>query len=156
MGFYDIVQNEKCAVVGQNMGFAQCFTPKQLKIRRGGGLEQNRKAVRSSIDVLLDPATEERLEFDTAVAQLAFDSKIAVVFSLNSVLAARGAAKARLIKNMQSAVAICQKLKCNIAVVSNADEPVELRYPNDLIAFGTLLGMTKLQSKWAVSKALEK
>ena len=146
--------NEKLKEKAKEMGFVKFLSDKDLKIKKGGTLELNRKAVRSKIQVLLDPVSVKK-EFDTAVAQIAKDNKIAIAFSVSSFLKQKGINRVRLLKNMQEAVAICLKKKNSIIICSNAEEENQLKDKEILIGFGTILGMTRNQAKWAVNQVYE-
>ena len=134
-------------------GFEKVFTFTQLRIKKGGTLELNRKAVRTPTDVLLDPVSAQDKAFDTAVAQLAKDNNISVAFSLRSVLETRGLDRVRILRNIVFAVKICMKMRVNTMIVSGATDSYGLRDPQLLIAFGQLIGLTKAQAEWSISEA---
>jgi RNase P/RNase MRP subunit p30 len=147
---YDIVQASGKV---SSESFEKVFTASQLRIRKGGTLELNRKAVRTPTDVLLDPVSAQDKAFDTAVAQLAKDNGISVAFSVRSVLEVRGLDRVRLLRNIVFAARICMKMRVNTMIVSGAADSYGLRDPELLMAFGQLIGLTKSQSEWSISEA---
>jgi ribonuclease P/MRP protein subunit RPP1 len=151
---YDIVFSEEAKKAADQMGFNIIFTDQDLKIVKGGSLEKNRKAVRSKIDLLLDPTTNKGLEFDSAVAQVAHDNNVAVGFSLDSMIS-QGDKFPGLLRNIKFAVKLCLKKKADIVIITGAKDKYGVRTPKDLIAIGELLGLTRPQAVWAISEVLK-
>jgi len=151
---YDIVFSPEAKKAAEDSGFDIVFTDNDLKIVRGGSLEKNQKAVRLKIDLLLDPATPKGMEFDSAVAQVAHDNGVTIGFSLDNLLLHENHLSG-LIRNINFVVRLCIKKKADIAIISGAKDKYEVRTPEDLVAIGQLLGLTKPQARWAISEALK-
>ena len=141
-----LVQGKNCTLNASKAGMVNLVS--------GGSLETNQKAVRTpkKVHVLLDPVNEREKTFDTAIAQIARDNQIAIGFSLSSFLKSKGIQRVKLFKNAAYAVKICLKQKNPIVLVTGAETELGARAPEDLAAFATLLGLTKQQALWAVSK----
>ena len=146
---------DKLKEKADSMNFQKYLSDKDLKIKKGGTLELNRKIVRTKTNkILLDPAATSKV-FDTAVAQIAKDNKIAIAFSISCFLKEKGINKVRLLKNMNESMAICLKMKNDIILCSNAVDEWQLKDKELLIGFGVLLGMTRNQAKWAINQVYE-
>lgn len=152
--FYDIVHNKECLRLCEKLGFERVFTDREIKIVRGGTLSKNRKIVRTKgIHVLLDPTTPKKLEFDSAVAQVAHDKDIAVGISLASLLETSGLDRVGLIRNLKFVIELCKKKNTEIVLISGANDVYGMRTPQDLASVGVMLGLTKPQALWSVSQA---
>jgi RNase P/RNase MRP subunit p30 len=164
--YYDIVFDAKCVESGKKLGFKRVLCSEinycersiklvkgKFNVAKGGSLETNREAVRKPVHVLLDPVDVTRRFFDTAVAQIAKDNGVAIGISLASLLAVRGPNRARLLRNVIYMLKICRKLRNDVIIVSGASDPLGMRYPQDLASIGSLLGLDRPQSEWAVSQA---
>ena len=146
---------DKLKEKADSMNFQKYISDKELKIKKGGTLELNRKIVRTkSNKILLDPASTLKV-FDTAVAQIAKDNNVAIAFSVSCFLKEKGINKVRLLKNMQESMQICLKMKNDIIICSNAENEWQLKDKELLIGFGTILGMTRNQAKWAMNQVYE-
>lgn len=150
---YDIVFSEEAKKAAEELGFDLVLTEKDLKIVKGGSLDKNQKAVRSHIDLLLDPTTSKGIEFDSAVAQVAADNDITIGFSLDNLMAHEN--NPGLLRNMGFVIELCIKKKADVAIITGAKDKYGVRTPEDLIAIGQLLGLTKPQAQWAISEALK-
>ena len=74
---------DKLKEKADSMNFQKYLSDKDLKIKKGGTLELNRKIVRIKANqILLDPAAASKV-FDTAVAQIAKDNNVAIAFSVS-------------------------------------------------------------------------
>ena len=151
---YDLVSDELKSKASE-MGFEKYLSEKDVKVKQGGGLELNRKIIRTKgMQVLLDPVSFKK-EFDTAVAQVAKDKGVSIAFSLNSVLKLKGIQQVLYLRNMKEAVKICLKKKNNIIICSNAMKENELKDANLLVGFALFLGMSLPQAKWSINQAYE-
>lgn len=154
--FYDIVENKECLKLCEKLGFERVFTTREIKIIRGGSLSKNQKIVRTKgVKILLDPTTSRKMEFDSAVAQIAHDKDIAIGFSLDSILNTKGLDRVSLIRNIKFVIELCKKKNAEVILISGAKDVYGMRSPEDLAALGVMFGLTKPQALWAVSKAIE-
>jgi len=147
MKYYDLL--------GKNVtkhGYEKADT--KLNFVKGGSLEKNQKAVRSKIDVLLDPVSQ-KMSVDSAVVQIAKDNDITFGITLQQFLETRGFKRIRLIVNYRKVVAMCRKKKVRILLTTGAQEELDMRPPLQLASLGVLLGMTEQQAKWSISKVPE-
>ncbi len=153
--YYDIVQCEEARKHEKKLGFEKMLLASELRLKKGGSLEANRKAVRTKTDVLLDPVSPTGLFFDTAVAQVAKDNNVVIAFSLNSLLSLKGVQRVKMLANMQKALGICLKMKNEVMVISHAEDEYGARDALSLVGLGVLLGLSKPQALWVVSNVYE-
>jgi len=153
---YDVVENKECLKLCKKLGFEKVFTTKEIKIMKGGALSKNQNIVRTKgVKILLDPTTSKKMEFDSAVAQIAHDKDVAIAFSLDSILNAKGLDRVSLIRNIKFVIELCKKKNAEVIIISGAKDVYGMRSPEDLAALGTMLGLTKPQALWSISKAIE-
>ncbi len=132
------------------------FSPaKPVKSTKGGTEEANKKIARSRTQVLLDPMDSGKMTIDTATLQVAKDNDIAIAVTFRQFLNASKFKRIRLIVAYRKLIQLCLKKKNRIILASGAEDEFELRSPEQLIAFGVFLGLTRQQAKWAISKAPE-
>lgn len=148
------MQNKELKVLAETLGFQKFLPASELKIKKGGALELNRKAVRTA-RILLDPVSPQDKAFDTAVAQIAKDNDVAIAFSVKSVIDAKGLDKVRILRNICFAVEICKKMKNNVMIVSNASDKFDSKDAVVLMAFGQLIGLSKTQAQWSISHSYD-
>lgn len=72
-------------------------------------------------------------------------------FDFSSVLNATGMLKAQIIGKIRQNAKFCRKYKVKTALASFAKSPYGMRAPNDMIAFGTTLGMHPKEAKDSLS-----
>ncbi|MFC2174618.1 RNase P subunit p30 family protein [archaeon] len=144
--YYDLFASKK----------AEGFSPaKPVKFKKGGSEEDNKKIARSRTQVLLDPLDSGKMTIDTATLQVAKDNDIAVAITFRQFLVAGKFKRIRLIVAYRKLIQICLKKKNRVILSTGAENDHELRSPEQLIAFGVFLGLTRQQAKWAISKAPE-
>ena len=132
------------------------FSPaKPVKYKKGGTEEDNKKIARSRVQVLLDPLDTGKMTIDTATLQVAKDNDIAVAITFRQFLVAGKFKRIRLLVAYRKLIQICLKKKNRIILATGAENDFESRSPEQLIAFGVFLGLTRPQAKWAISKAPE-
>ena len=128
---------------------------KPVKHTKGGTEELNKKIVRSRTRVLLDPMDSGKMAIDTASLQVARDNDIAIAVTFRQFLVASRFKRVRLLVAYRKLIQLCLKKKNRVILASGAENDFELRSPEQLIAFGVFLGLTRQQAKWAISKAPE-
>lgn len=133
-------------------GFAKSTVP---KYKKGGPEETNKKAVRSRIQVLLDPLDSGKMTIDTATLQIAKDNDVTMGISFRQFLIASRFKRIRLLVAYRKLIQLCLRKKNRILLTSGAENETELRSPEQLIAFGVFLGLTRNQAKWSISKVPE-
>ncbi len=133
-------------------GFQKSVQPKFIK---GGSEEANRKAVRSRTQVLLDPLDSGKMTIDTASLQVAKDNDVTIGITFRQFLVASKFKRIRLIVAYRKLIQICLRKKNRILLSSGAENEWELRSPEQLIAFGVFLGLTRQQAKWSITKVPE-
>ncbi|MBI1973889.1 hypothetical protein HYS54_03665 [Candidatus Micrarchaeota archaeon] len=123
----------------------------KVNIVVGGQVGINNAAARDKrIHVLLDPTTAAELAFDTATATMMRENNVALGFSLAAFLARNARERSRLVANARMCIAIALKAGVEVVLASGAGKPVDAQ---DLASFGTLIGLEKPKSLWAVSDA---
>lgn len=120
----------------------------------GGTLEKNRKAIDSRVAVLLDP-NESRLELDTATLQVAKDNDVTIGITFRQFLAAGRFKRIKLLSSYRKLVQLCLRMGNRLVISSGAKDESELCTPEQLVAFGVFLGLTRQQAKWSISKVPE-
>ena len=133
-------------------GFSRC---EPARFRKGGPEEENRKAVRSRIPVLLDPIDSGKMTIDTATLQVAKDRDVTIGITFRQFLMASRFRRIRLLVAYRKLIQLCLKKKNRILLASGAKSEMELRSPEQLIAFGVFLGLTRQQAKWSITKVPE-
>lgn len=126
---------------------ARAYDRERIVFVREGTLEQNKKAVRSPCDVLLDA-----LNVDSSVVQVANDNQVAFGITLHQFLYSKKFKRAGLIAQYRKLFKLYQKMDARVLLVSGANNNFEARPPLQLASLGTFLGQTKQQAKWALSK----
>ncbi len=133
-------------------GFSSC---KPARCAEGGTEEANRKAVRSRVPVLLDPLNGGKMAIDTATLQVAKDNDVTIGITFRQFLAAGRSKRIRLLVAYRKLVQLCLKKGNRILLSSGARDEMGLRTPQQLVAFGVFLGLSRQQAKWAISKVPE-
>lgn len=95
--------------------------------------------------VLLDPG---------ALNLIAEKGKVAGV-ELATLLRVRGFERALLLRKLRLAIRVLLKRRARILLYSGARNQLEFRDPEMLSSLGTLLGLTKDQALWSISKIPE-
>lgn len=84
------------------------------------------------------------------MAELAAKNKVAIGFSLASILAVTGSQRAQLLGRMMQNIMLCRKYKVPMVIGSFATDPWKMRSPHDLQSFFVLLGMHPADAKKAL------
>ncbi|MFH1544846.1 MAG: RNase P subunit p30 family protein [archaeon] len=114
----------------------------------GGDVTINKFAVSTAgINLLLNPYKEGKLSFDTAIARIASENKVAVGITFSHFLQSRGFNRINSFKNYSFIVKLIQKFKIPVNVFSGATELNEIRSIKDLNAFLVLLGYSREKLK---------
>ncbi len=107
---------------------------------RGGTIALNRLGASSKrIDFLLQPAGNQRLEFDSALANTARENNVAVCALFSCFLNANNYDLVSLFRNYFLLAKICKKAKAQLNVFSGAARAEEMRSAADLQSFLELL-----------------
>ncbi len=167
MDFYDLLTtSEKARKLLPELGFQKsvksveikpkeldsAYQPDAIVFCSGKTEKENKKIARAPVDVLLDPVVHYRRTIDTALMQIAKDNEVAIGISLQNVLGTKKFRKAGLLKQYRLLVKLCQKVGTRIVLTSGAGNEFQVRSPEQLIAFGKTLGLTRDQAKWSLSK----
>ena len=81
---------------------------------------------------------------DHILAKLAHDNNVAIGVSLNSLLSSKN--KHIILGRMMQNIKLCRKYKAKAVIASFAQNPFEMRSPNDIISLFLLMGMTQKDS----------
>jgi ribonuclease P/MRP protein subunit RPP1 len=88
---------------------------------------------------------------DYVIARACVEKNIAIEFNFSNILDASGRKRAEMLARMAQNVRICRQTNCDMIITSGAKDMYGMRAPMDLIAFGTVIGMTLEEAKAAVS-----
>jgi RNase P/RNase MRP subunit p30 len=88
---------------------------------------------------------------DYVIARSCAEKGIAIEFCFANVLNSHGRRRANILARMAQNVKICRDTDCDMIITSGATEKYGLRAPRDLIAFGTILGMSLNEAQNALS-----
>ena len=113
------------------------------------------------VDVLLDPhnnAGEDFMNYRNSgmnhvLAKLANDNKIAIGFSLTSILDSKE--KSKIIGKIMQNIRLCRKYRVNMIFASFAREETEQRQSHDLKSVAVCLKMTPAEAKKSMEFAEE-
>jgi len=106
----------------------------------GGNEKINRAAVESrAVDILSHP--DERLNH--VLMRFASENRVAIEFNLDSIIKMRGRARVRALTNFRHNLKIARKYSAPMILASNAQSIYDLRAPAEMIALGTIFGMTE-------------
>lgn len=114
----------------------------------GGTANANKFAVSTrGIDFLLSPAQAQKPEFDTAIANTAFQNSKPIGIIFSDFLNEKGKGRSMALKNYIFIVKLLKKYRVNALFFSGAGSLNELRSVKNLSAFAELLGFTKQQAE---------
>jgi hypothetical protein len=113
---------------------------------------------RGSADVLFEAERTQPKDYahqrgsglNQVLCALAHKNKVAIGFSLSSILRASGSQRAQLLGRMMQNIRLCRKYKVSMVIASFATDPWKMRSPHDLQAFFVMLGMHPEEAKRAV------
>ena len=123
------------------------------------GSELNRAILENKkIDILVSSENNSKKDFmhyrnsglNQVLCKLANKNSIAIAFSFNDVLKAKGTERSKIMGRMMQNVKLCKKYKVNMVISSFATSKFELKSPSDLISFGIILGMTPKEAKESI------
>lgn len=89
---------------------------------------------------------------DYVIAKACAEKGIAIEINFANVLNAYGRKRSQIMARMAQNVRICRDCDCNVVITSGAKDKFGLRGPQELAAFGVLLGMAPDEAKKAVSE----
>lgn len=123
---------------------------------QGKNMKLNKFAVsQKKVDFLLQPFAWKKMEFDTAIARLAHDNDVKIVFLFNEFSERQGFQKSLVLKNAFLCVKLLKKFKAKALFFSGAKNAFQLRSPKDLQSLAVLLGFTLEQAKRFTEKMPE-
>ncbi len=115
---------------------------------QGKSISLNKFAVsQKNIDFLLQPFGSGKLEFDTAIARLAKENNVKIVFLFKEFNSVQGLQKSLLLKNTLFVIKLLKRFKVEPLFFSGAKEVIELRSLKDLSSFAVMLGFSLEQGK---------
>ncbi len=118
----------------------------------GGNEKINRAAVESrAVDILSHP--DERLNH--VLMRFASENRVAIEFNLDSIIRMRGRARVIALTNFRHNLKIARKYGAPMILASNAQSIYDLRAPAEMIALGTIFGMTEDEAIAALSAVPE-
>ncbi len=139
-------------------GFSKFYSFKDFNIKIGSDDKVNRKIVEDkNTDIFLSPEKTRAKDFmhyrDSGLNQvlcgLAKKNNIAIGFNFNDVLHSQN--RPLLMGKMMQNIRLCRKYKVKMIIISGAQNPHELRFPQELTSFGICLGMTPGEAKKALN-----
>ena len=142
----------------EKLGFHNILQAKIFNIVEGISEEKNRKAVENKqVDILLAPervGKKDRLNqrdsgLNDVLCKFARENDVAIGFSFADLLNSKF--RAVVLGRMMQNVRLCRKYKVRMVLASFAKEPWEMRHPNDLLAFGQVVGMTPKEAMIALN-----
>ncbi len=140
-----------------DLGFKDVIHISKFKIIEGeNSLEENRKLIERKMDIFLSPEKKILKNsvnfFDSGlnhvICKIATDKNIAIGFAFSSLLNSdnKGLTLARMKENIK----LCKKYKTKILLGSFAEDMFDMRFVNDLIAFGNVIGLSNKEAKEAL------
>ena len=118
----------------------------------GGNEKINRAALESrAVDILSHP--DERLNH--VLMRFASENRVAIEFNLDSIIRMRGRARVRALTNFRHNLKLARKYGAPMILASNAQSIYDLRAPREMIALGTIFGMTEDEAIAAISTVPE-
>ncbi len=135
------------------MQMIQRYRPRVSVLAVHGGNEKiNRAALESrAVDILSHP--DERLNH--VLMRFASENRVAIEFNLDSIIRMRGRARVRALTNFRHNLKLARKYGAPMILASNAQSIYDLRAPREMIALGTIFGMTEDEAIAALSTVPE-
>lgn len=148
MRFFDVIRckEEKEA---ENLGFYKVIFFEKAGVALGNA-ETLRKKLRDCRMLKV-----ENYECDTALIREAAEAGKPFFIEIGEMLRERGFRRAKIMRHAARFLSLCVKYGAEYMLVSGAREKNEFRSPHELIAMGTVLGLTVPQAKRAVSTVPE-
>ncbi|MBN1786093.1 MAG: hypothetical protein JW825_03770 [Candidatus Methanofastidiosa archaeon] len=114
---------------------------------QGKDLATNRKIIESiDIDVLSRP-----FPIDDTIAKMAQRNEKYFEICARDIIASRGYVRSKIIQSLSKTIELAVKRNIGIVLTSGASDMLETVTPRELVAFGTVLGLTYPQAKGAIS-----
>jgi len=106
---------------------------------------------KSRANIIFSTETDTRKDFihhrasglNHILCRLAHENKVAIGFSLNSILKGKDIVLGRIMQNIK----LCRKYKVNMVIGSFTKNPYEMRSPHDIISLFESLGMNPGEAK---------
>lgn len=126
-------------------------------LARGGDLKLNRLAVETpEVDILTHPDYERTDSgLNHILVRLAAKNEVAIEINFREVLITNGRTRSRVLSNMKNNVMLAKKLHAPIIISCGAISEWELKSTQELISFGTQLGLELDEAKAAISSIPE-
>lgn len=96
-----------------------------------------------------------RSGMDHKLARFASETKVAVEINFNNVLKSDGMRRAVILGRMMQNIKLCLKYNTPIVLTTGAKNKWEVRSPEDLISFASVLGLEKKQAKNALNQVAQ-
>ena len=124
----------------------------------GGDLELNRIACETpEVDILTHPEIERSDSgLNHVLVNLAAKNNVAIEINFREILFSSKKTRSRIISNISRNVKLAQKFHAPLVLCSGAVSKWELRDPQALASFATLLGMSFSSAKDSISTVPEK
>ena len=149
----DIVYNKNLVKFDNEFGFSKIYSLDDIKAIEGKDEKSIRKFLENKNNDLLfgiekfglkDKIKQKDSGLNQVLCKLAKKNEIKIGFSFSDLLNADDEKRAIILGRMVQNVILCNKYGVDMIIGSFAKNKYEMRSPNDLIAFGRLLGMRKI------------
>jgi len=122
----------------------------------GGTVQANKFAVSTKgIDILLNPTSNKKFEFDQNLAHIAQENDVKIGFLFSEILNTKGFSRMKTFRNYAFVCNLLKKYKVKTFFFSGARHEFELRSSKDLRAFYVMLGFKKEQAFYFEKNAIE-
>ena len=126
-------------------------TEVEILVVHGGDGEINRAAAKDSrVDILAHP-----WEIDHITARFAAENNVALDFSMDTIIYARGARRSRAFHAMRAGMALMRKYGTPFVITSNSTSIYGLRSPKEMVALAMLVGMEREEAESGLSSVPE-
>ncbi|MHC1608703.1 MAG: RNase P subunit p30 family protein [Candidatus Methanofastidiosia archaeon] len=117
-----------------------------LVFAQGGDLIRNRKILEApEVDILSKP-----YPIDDTLAKIASRNDKAFEVCIKDIILTHGYLRARLLQSLMNTIKVAVRRDVFIAISTGSTGPTDMIVPREMVAFGTVLGLTYLQSKAAI------
>lgn len=124
---------------------------------RGGDSRLNREAVETAeVDILTHPEYERQdCGLNQVMMKLAKKNDVAIEINFREVLISNKKIRAKILSNIQRNVLLAKKYRVPLITCSGAISHFELRDPQVMVSFATLLGLELKEAKETVTEIPE-
>jgi len=151
MEFFDsFVQFPAKAEMMRGLGFSGFASPDKASVAESQNVEALRSACRSRrIAFLLMPSFQP----DVGLLRDSAQNAKPFIIPISPLLESHGTQRAMLMGRMRFFLKICVKLRAPFILASGAKDELQLKSPQELIAIGEALGLSRDQAEWAITEA---